>query len=185
MTLSKDLARAWSDVLMRTAQSWVFNCDGGCFASVCEREAWSVGDVLVIYQPHKSMREYDDMIATVMLKRKDKEPITATQLRSAKLGDVDRAVLQSYNEWLDKTGNKWTHPIDGTLEQLIQMRKPLHLEDGTLKMTFEIRGSTSGCCGDRWWPRLLAAWRGETSEDADADETFLERCKEPAKRAEV
>jgi hypothetical protein len=131
------------------------------------------------------MKEYDDLIATVMMKRKDKEPITAAQLRAAKLADVNNAMLESYNEWLDKTGDKWTHPIDGSLEQLVQMRKPLHLEDGTLKMTFEIRGSTNGCCGDRWWPRLLGAWRGETSEDADADESFFGRCTVPDKRADV
>ena len=185
MTLSKDLARAWSDVLMHTAQNWVYNCDGGCFMSVCEREAWTVGDILVIYQPHKSMRDYDDLIATVMMKRKDKEAITAAALRAAKLTEVNQAFLASYNEWLDKTSGKWTHAIDGSLEQLVQMRKPLHLEDGTLKMTFEIRGSTNGCCGDRWWPRLLGVWRGEASDDADADETFLERCTEPATRATV
>lgn len=171
---------------MRTAQSWVFNCDSGCFAEVCEREAWTVGDLLVIYQPHKSMKEYDDMIATVMIKTKDKTPITASQLRNAKLNDVNREFLSSYNAWLDKTGGKWTHAIDGSLEQLVQMRKPLHLEDGTLKMTFEIRGATNGCCGDRWWPRHLAAWRGETTEeDADEDDAFVRRCTEIAKRAEV
>jgi hypothetical protein len=185
MPISKDLARAWSDVLMRTAQSWVYNCDGGCFASVCEREAWTVGELLVIYQPHKSMREYDDMIATIMIKRTDKEPLTAAHLRAAKLADVNRAMLASYNEWLDRTGGKWTHAIDGSLEQLVQIRKPLKLDDGTLKMTFEIRGATNGCCGDRWWPRALAEWRGETSDDADDDEAFLRRCTEEAKRAEV
>ena len=186
MTISKDIARAWSDVLMRTAQSWVFNCDGGCFAAVCEREAWTVGEVLVIYQPHKSMKEYDDLIATIMIKAKDKSPITASQLRAAKLKDVNVAFLQSYNDVLDKTGSKWTHAVDGTLEHIVQMRKPLQLEDGTLKMTFEIRGATNGCCGDRWFPARLAAWRGESfEEDADADETFLERCTENAVKADV
>jgi hypothetical protein len=186
MPISKDIARAWSDVLMRTAQSWVFNCDGGCFASICEREAWVVGDVLVIYQPHKSMKEYDDLIATVMIKAKDKSPITASQLRAAKLQDVNRAMLASYNDVLDATGGKWTHAIDGTLEQLVQMRKPLHLDDGTLKMTFEIRGATNGCCGDRWLPARLAQWRGEAFEDdPDAEESFRRRCTENAERATV
>lgn len=185
MPLPQDIARAWSDVLMRMAQSWVYNCDGGCFASVCEREAWTVGDVLVIYQPHKTMREYDDMFATIFIKRTDKEKITAAHLRAAKLDDVNRTVLQSYNEILDKTGGKWTHKIDGSLEALLQTKKPLALDNGAIKYTFEIRGATDGCCGDRWWPVRLAEWRGESSDDAEADSEFLERCKQDAERAVI
>jgi hypothetical protein len=185
MTIPKDIARAWSDVLMRMAQSWVYNCDGGCFASVCEREAWTVGDVLVIYQPHKSMREYDDMIATVFIKRTDKGKITAAQVREANLEEVNATVLRSYNDILDKTGGKWTHAIDGTLDALLQTRKPLAIEAGSLKYTFEIRGATDGCCGDRWWPHHLASWRGESSDSAEDDAEFVERCKKEARRAEV
>ena len=184
-SISLDISRAWSDVLMRMAQSWVFNCDGGCFASVCEREAWTVGGLLVIYQPHKSMKEYDDMIATIFIKRTDKGKITAAQLRNAHLEQVNNMVLLSYNDILDKSGGKWTHAIDGTLDALLQTRKPLALEDGTLKYTFEIRGATDGCCGDRWWPHRLAAFRGELSDSPADDEEFLQRCKKDAKRADV
>jgi hypothetical protein len=169
---------------MKTAQSWVFNCDSGCFADICEREAWTVGDVLVIYQPHKSMKEYDELLATVFLKHVDKTPMKASDMK--KLKPVNDAFLKSYNEVLDKTNNKWTLPCKGTVDSIVQATKPLHLEDGALKMTFEIRGATDGCCGDRWWPRCLAEYRNETdAEDDDQDETFRERCRHDAIRAIV
>jgi hypothetical protein len=169
---------------MKTAQSWVFNCDSGCFADICEREAWTVGDILVIYQPHKSMKEYDELLATVFLKHTDKTPMKASMMKS--LQSVNEAFLKSYNDVLDKTNNQWTLPCKGTVESIVQAKKPLHLEDGALKMTFEIRGATDGCCGDRWLPKYLAEWRGDTFEaDDDADETFFQRCKHPALRAIV
>jgi hypothetical protein len=178
MQVAKDLQRAWSDVLFKTAQHWVYNCDSGCFAEVCEREVWTEGSILVIYQPHKSMKEYDDMYASIFFKRTDKKLITGDILKKANLEEVDRALLASYNDYLAKTGNKWTHKIDGSLEQLVQIKKPLELEKGTLKMTFEIRGATNGCCGDRWWPHKLLQWQG-SDEEMEEDE-FLERCTEDA-----
>jgi len=183
MEISKDLQKAWADVLYKTAQHWVYNCDSGCFADICEREAWTVGTILVIYQPHKSMKEYDDMYASIFFKRTDKQPLTKDILKKANLEEVNRALLESYNEILAKTGNKWTHKIDGSFNQLVQIKKPLELEKGTLKMTFEIRGATDGCCGDRWWPHKLLQWQGH-DEQADDDE-FYERCKQDALPAKL
>ena len=101
MQVAKDLQRAWSDVLFKTAQHWVYNCDSGCFAEVCEREVWTEGSILVIYQPHKSMKEYDDMYASIFFKRTDKKPITGDILKKANLEEVDRALLASYNDYLE------------------------------------------------------------------------------------
>ncbi len=184
---AKDLKKAYAEVHYKIAQSWVFNCDSGCFSEICDREAFTVGTILVIYQPHKSMREYDDMYATIFFKRVDKKAITASFVKQAKLNEIDSLVLQSYNEILVKSNNKWTHAIDGSLEQLIQMKKPLRVEQGALKFTFEIRGATNGCCGDRWFPHRLAEWQGEKlPEEDDAEQLeFLENLKEPATPANL
>jgi len=185
MTIPKDIARAWSDVLMRMAQSWVFNCDGGCFLDVCTRRAWTVGELLVIYQPHKSMQEYEDYVATVFMKRIDKGKITAAQVRDANLDEVNAALLQSYNDVLDKTGGKWTTEIDGSLDELLQTRKPLAIEKGCLKYTFEIRGPTDGCCGNIWWPSRLAEWRGDERAYPEGADEFVQKCTRNALRANV
>lgn len=180
-SISKDLQKAWSDVLFKTAQHWVYNCDSGCFAEICEREVWTEKSILIIYQPHKSMKEYDDMYASIFFKRVDKKPITKQIWEEANFDEVNNALLESYNDYLEKSGNKWTHKIDGSLEQLIQIIKPLELEKGTLKMTFEIRGAVDGCCGDRWWPHKLLQWQG--SNEVMEEDEFLERLTKEAKPA--
>ena len=189
MSIHKDIQQAYAEVLDKMTQEWVFNCDSGCFSEVCDRHAWTTGSdensktILVIYQPHKSMREYDDMFATIFIKRIDKKKFTASDLKKASLDDLHTLVLESYNAVLEKSNNKWTHPIDGTIEQLLQIKKPLHVEDGAIKMTFEIRGAYKWCCGDSWAPHKLLQYLGNTDATVSDDPDFYERLTEEAKPA--
>lgn len=180
--IADDLAKAWAQFLMKTATQWVFNCDSGCFSETCDREAWTNTHILAIYQPHKSMREYDDMYASVFFKRTDKKPLTAKIIKLANLEHLNKLMLGSYNDILAKTNNKWTHKIDGSFSQLIQIIKEPQLEKGTYKLTFEIRGATNWCCGDSWWPHRLNEWQGGSNEMTD-DEDFFQKCIMDAKPA--
>jgi hypothetical protein len=75
-TESVDLAKGYGWVLKHIAMSWIYNDDGGCFMDVCTKEFHIQGSWIIIYQPHKSMIEYDDYVASIIIKRVDKMPIT-------------------------------------------------------------------------------------------------------------
>lgn len=169
---SKALAKAWAWVLQNTADSWVFNCDSGCFYSVCQKQIHTEGPWMVIYQPTKSMMECDDLVAAIFIKRTDKKPITQKMLKDAEseMHLIENLFLESYNNILKITDGKWTHEVNGTLEEIVQMQEPLHLVDGVLKMKFEIRGATDGCCGDRWYPAKLMKHMGESLKYVPVDD---------------
>lgn len=163
------LAAAYAHILDEMCQSWIYNCDSGCFADTCERQVFEHGDYKCIYQPHKSMLEYEDFVASVFIKK-----TTGTKKISAKdfkafnadaRKRIEADLLASYNDYLESSGGKWLSPkVDGTFGSVMQIRKPLELQsDGGLKMSFEIRGATVGCCGDSWTPwRLERNWRVST-----------------------
>jgi len=156
--MEKFLAKAIGEALLRTADSWIYNCDGGCFESVCTREAWDVGELLVIYQPHKSMREYDDMFATIFIKRNDKKAFTAKDLHSDSVSLVKKLMMESFHDILKKSNNLWTHPIKNDFKHLVQIKEDFRIDKGTVRFTFEIRGAYNGCCGDSWEPHRLRAF---------------------------
>lgn len=117
------------------------------------------------------MLEYDDFIASVFVKKTTgTKKISAKEWKTFQSGgkkDVEGALLRSYNAYLDKSGSKWLNEgVDGTAESVLQIRKPLDLQaDGSLKVTFEIRGAVNGCCGDSWAPFILLR---EYMEEPDA-----------------
>lgn len=163
MTDPTAFAKAYGSVLLKTARSWVFNCDSGCFADVCTKECWTSGPYLCIYQPHKSMAEYDDMYATCFIKRLDKAPITKAEFQGHKTAEAH--MLASFEDYVRASNGLWTHPIDATFDKLVQIKDPIRLEKGQARFTFEIRGSVDGCCGDCWEPHLLEAFvSGEPPE---------------------
>ena len=189
---SEDLAKALAWIYLNTAYSWIFNCDSGCFYDVCQKSVHVEGAWMIIYQPLKSMLEYNDLVAAIIIKRTDKKPITKKMLSDAKkqMKQVDNLYLQSYNDILKVTDNKWTHPVDGTLEKIMQIREPLNLVNGDLKMKFEIRGAVDYCCGDSWYPAKLMAFIGKSTQYAPVnehgviqDKEELEKFKYPATTA--
>ena len=177
---SEDLAKAWAYVLLGTAHKWIYNCDSGCFYDVCQKSVKVEGNWLIIYQPLKSMIEHDELIAAIIIKRTDKKPITQKMFNDAKpfLANVENLYLQSYNDILKVTDNKWTHSVDGTLNQIAQIKEPLNLVDGTLKMKFEIRGAVDGCCGDSWDPSKLMVFIGNSIKYATLNEHGVIQDKE-------
>jgi hypothetical protein len=193
-TDSEDLAKALAWVYLNTAYSWIFNCDSGCFYDVCQKAVRVQGIWIIIYQPMKSMLEYDDMVAAIIIKRIDKQAITQKMLSDANpfIKQVEKLYLQSYNDILSVTGNKWTHSVDGTLDKIMQIREPLKLVNGELKMKFEIRGAVDYCCGDSWYPAKLMAWFGKSTSYAPINENGeiqdkeeLEKFKYPAELAVI
>lgn len=152
------LCKAVGEALLHTADSWIYNCDGGCFESTCTRDAWEVGPLLVIYQPHKSMREYDDMFATIFIKRKDKKAFTKKELSHECVSSVKTLLMDSFHDILKKSENRWTHPIKDDFKSLVQLKDDFRIEGGAVRFTFEIRGALDGCCGDRWEPHRLRAF---------------------------
>lgn len=172
-----DLAEGYAHLLDAMCQSWVYNCDSGCFADVCARQVFTHGPYMFIYQPHKSMMEYDDFVASVFIKKTtgDKK-ITAKAFKTFNSGvrkGIEADLLASYNDYLEASGGKWLSPkVDGTFNSVMQVRKPLELQpDGSLKMSFEIRGATRGCCGDSWTPwRLERKWRGDADAKGDYED---------------
>ena len=191
---SEDLAKALAWVYLNTAYSWIFNCDSGCFYDVCQKSVHIEGAWIIIYQPMKSMLEYNDMVAAIIIKRIDKQAITQKMLTAANpfIKQVEKLYLQSYNDILSVTGNKWTHKVDGTLEKIMQIREPLKLVNGELKMKFEIRGAVDYCCGDSWYPAKLMAWFGKSTSYAPINEhreiqykEELEKFKYPAELAVI
>jgi len=169
---STALAHALAWVYLGTASCWVYNCDGGCYAEVCRRRVFTEGPWMAIYQPLKSMIERDDYIAAIIIKRTDGRPVTEEMLAAAEphLAEVRRLYLQSYNDILAATSGKWTQPVNGSLEEIMQIREPFNLRDGAWRMKFEIRGvSNGGCCGDTWYPARLQAWMGYSIKHALTD----------------
>jgi len=182
MDFEATFAKALGEVLLRTANSWVYNCDSGCFQSICEKESWTVDEkILIIYQPHKSMREYDDMYATVFFKRIDKKPITKKTLTCEKVSIIKKLFMDSLEDILQKSENKWTHAIKKDFDKLVQIKDPFRIESGTARFTFEIRGAVDGCCGDRWEPHRLEAfinnlergWDNAVQASENASKNFL------------
>jgi hypothetical protein len=184
-TESVDLAKAYGWALKNMAMSWIYNDDGACFMDVCTKEVNVVGAWMVIYQPHKSMIKYDDFDATIIIKRIDKVPVTKKMFTSAipHIKLVEKLYLESYNDILTLTGNKWTHQIDGTFKELAQIQKPIAFKDGQIKMQFEIRMPTNHSCGDSWIPVKLLEWLGEPTEYNVLDQDEIYKFTKPAKPA--
>lgn len=126
------------------------------------------------------------MFATIFFKRKDGKPISKAQSKDAETeaAELQAIMVQDYADILSASKGLWTHEIDGSFEQLAQIKKPLELRpDGSLSFCFEIRSSPDDCCGVSWRPRKLCEALGledeycELKKDGTLDEEFLARLK--------
>jgi hypothetical protein len=76
---------------------------------------------------------------------------------------VDGLFLESYNDVLKITNNRWSKEIkEATIEEVAQITSPLSMVDKFLKMTFELRGMSKGNwrSNDCWTPIRLGKWLG-------------------------
>jgi hypothetical protein len=174
-----DLGAAYAHTIDAMCQRWVYNCDSGCFYDVCQRQVFTHGPYMCIYQPHKSMLEYDDFVASVFIKKTTgTKKISAKEFKTFRDGSkaaVEADLVKSYKDYVASAGGKWLSPrVNGTFESIMQIRKPLELQpDGSLKMSFEIRGATRGCCGDSWTPHYIERnWRAKDPENADYKDRY-------------
>jgi len=157
--LGKGYAIAVRDMCSR----WAYNCDGGCFMGTLEKVHWTEGPYMWIYQPHKSMIDYEDFVASIFVrpvKALGGQPISEdlwARFRDTAKKQVEQALVDSFMDYVTWTNGKWLSSLkDIAFESIVQIRRPLErMPDGSLKMSFEIRGAESGCCGDTWWPFRL------------------------------
>jgi hypothetical protein len=173
------LSAAYAHIVDAMCQSWVYNCDSGCFYDVCQRQVFTHGAYMCIYQPHKSMMEYEDFMASVFIKKSTgTKKITAKEFKAfaeCPKAAIEADLVKSYEDYLESSGGKWLSPrVNGTFESIMQIRKPLELQpDGSLKMSFEIRGATRGCCGDSWTPHYIERnWRAQDPEVAEYKDRY-------------
>lgn len=169
---SKELARAWAEVLIRFSYQYVFTGDGQDFDDICKTETFTFGPWMVIYQPTKDMKEWLDYIAAIIIRRVDKKPVTEKMLKDAasEIEEVNKLYLQSYNDVLAFTKGKWSHMTDGTLESVASMKEPLTVRDKVIKTKFEIRDSGEYCYVANWYPARLMKWAGKSLDGSPFDE---------------
>ena len=161
----ESLGKAWAWVLESIAGTWIYNCDSDDSHAFCNRAAHEEGPWLVIYQPaavgYCRMIDMDELIGHIIIKRKDRRPITTGLWKEAQpvLAEVNKLLLQSYNDILDATDGKWIRASKGTLKSILHTKKELTLEDGMLKYKFLIRQGER-CCGVGWTPHRVVVFRG-------------------------
>jgi hypothetical protein len=153
----QQLGQVWKWVLTSVADRWLYNCDSDDSHAFCCRAIHDVGPWRVIYQPagvgYCRMLE-ERCIGNVIIKRRDNRPITRAMWASAQdtINQINKQFLQSYNDILDVTNGHWFLECDGTLDSLLHTVKPLHLENGLLKLKFAI---STRYCNQGWIPRRI------------------------------
>ena len=163
--------RGYAKTLLYASRSWVYNCDSGCFYDTCQRSVFHNDDSwLFIYQPNKSMIEYDDLLTSIFIKHKSKK-LSDKDLKTLKpyMQAVENLYLKSFNEFLETSDGAWTHNVN-SFDKLLQIKEPIRVrDDGSLSFKFHIRGAMDGCCGDRWTPHWLELYLDEPDEATDID----------------
>jgi hypothetical protein len=165
--LLDDFGKIYGWVLYKSASSWNFHSDSGCFYSVCTTESYTKGDWTAIYQPSKEMKEYDDGKYYIIIK--NKKTITETMFKSLQpmITQVEKLFLESYNDILKITKNRWPTEVNGTIEDVAQIIYPLKLEKNLLKMCMELRGMSKKeewRSHNYWTPEKLGNWLGYKKE---------------------
>jgi len=170
------LAEAWAEALLFTAHT-AYHDDGGCFTDLLRRQVVVVDDWTVISQPTRAMAAYDEFLVAIIIRRTDGAEITKAMWKQEKPGmkEVETLFLQSYSDIRVRSGD--TRPI-GSLETVAQIRSPLTLEKGLLKMKFEIRMPNGHDCGSCWHPYRLMAWMGKPCEWVDDKGELIENLNE-------
>ncbi len=161
-----DFGKAYGWALYKSAVSWNFHSDSGCFYCTCQREVYTIGNWTAIYQPSKEMKEYDEGKYYIIFK--NKKPITEKMFNTLNpiILQVENLFKESYNDILKVTKNRWSTKVNGTIQEIAQIIYPLELDNGSLKMCLELRGMSKISewrSHDFWIPDKLGKWLGYES----------------------
>ena len=156
----EDFGKIYGTILYNSAFYWNYHSDSGCFYDVCQMKSFKQGNWTAIYQPSKEMKEYDGGKYYIILKYK--KNITERQVKTLQtiIKQVEKLFLESYNDILKVTKNRWSSKVNGTIEEVAQIIYPFKLDGTLLKMCFELRGMEEGRCNDHWVPEKLSKWLG-------------------------
>ena len=158
--LKEEFGKVYAKALYDVSANKSFNDDGGCYYDMLNTEVINSGDWTSIYQPTKGMKNYEDGIFYYIFKYK--EPITLQQFKSFQpiIKKINQIYLQSYNDVLKHTGNKWSLKITtATFKEISQTELQPYLDDkGVIKMSMTIRGYDNWTCADYWDPVRLLFW---------------------------
>lgn len=155
-----DFGKIYGTILYNSAFYWNYHSDSGCFYDLCQRKYFKQGNWTAIYQPSKELKEYDGGKYYIILKYK--KNITERQVKTLQpiIKQVENLFLESYNDILKVTKNRWGAKVNGTIEEVAQIVYPLKLDGNLLKMCFELRGMHEGRSNDHWVPEKLSKWLG-------------------------
>jgi hypothetical protein len=161
----EDFGKVYGWILYNSAYTWNFHSDSGCFYCTCQTQTYKKGNWTAIYQPSKEMKEYEEGKYYIIIKHT--KNIKLASLNPV-IKQVERLFLESYNDILKITNNKWSKKVNGTIEEVSQMIYPLKLENSTMKICFELRGMCKGYewrSNDYWLPTKLGEWLGYKNEN--------------------
>ena len=164
-SIVEEIGKMYAYALYRSSLI-TFHDDSGCYYDTLQSHTIKDGDWLKIYQPSKEMKKYDS--GTYHYIFKYKEPITKKQFKDflPLKANIDKLYLESYNDVLKITNNKWLRKVNGTIEEVAQIVKPFRLDNGELKIAFDVRGFEEFECTQRWLPIKLIAWMECVPEDS-------------------
>lgn len=158
--LKDEFANVYAKALYYISTELSFHEDSGCYCDALKTGVHREGDWTRIYQPGKDMKRYEDGVFYFIFRYR--QPITPKEFKSFQpvIEKVNRIYLQSYNDVLKQTSQKWSIPISsGTFEEVSQMvKKPYLDEKGDIKMSFTIRGYENWVSNDWWDPVRLLCW---------------------------
>jgi hypothetical protein len=160
LTVTESFTKIYAQTLFNAAYNWSYHTDSGVFYDIAQSYTYKEGPWTAIYQPTKLMKENDEchycVIFTCSLSSDEYECIES-------IGKINELFLESYNEVLKVTNNKWlTEVKEGTFEEVAKVISPLDYDDrrGVLKMKFELLGWSSGSSSHQWFPIKIAQYLG-------------------------
>jgi hypothetical protein len=155
-----DFGKAYGWAFYKSASSWSFHSDSGCYYSLCQKEVYTIGNWTAIYQPSKEMKEYENGKYYIIFKYKNNITQKLFNDLSPVIKQVEKLFKESYNDILQITKNKWSTKVNGTIEEIANIIYPIKLENNSLKMCLELRGMSEGRSNDYWIPHKLGKWLG-------------------------
>jgi hypothetical protein len=177
LSLQDEFGKVYAQALYDASAKRSFHDDSGCYYDMLQKEVTHFDKWKRMYQPTQSMKQYENGIFFYIFQYN--EPITEEQFASFQpiIKKVKKRYLESYNDVLKHTGNKWSSVVtNATFKQIAQIEKDLYLDKGVIKFSLTIRGYHNWTCHDYWVPVRLLCWA--TDQDPDdyiVDEQTLER----------
>ena len=164
---------------------WVYSCDRDTQHFLRKDALFSCGSWKYLYLPEKQeMLEKKDFVACVYIMMSDVSEIGDHDWKTRLLPIVRNAedlLLDSYNDMLNRSKGKWTHPCKGTVMDLLHMLGDWTLvENKGVACRFRLAGypEEMDCGLYKWVPHMLyASLLGITADAAaaykEADHTIM------------